>query len=283
MRPIRTINLSLLPKSRRLIAAAVVIVFAGVPFVAVAGEPPPPPLAGKPPGRPQANNREVPKLLMPAGPTDFQMQPAQNGAFEAGAQESRNVMAVWSVELLFVKKVCAPSREQFRAIKRDLRTLLMKAQRGAIESSCDLLPQQITDCVVKHLSQSAAAKYRTELAKRDAHEREGCVYTVVVGLDDRLNLSEDQRQTLVASLTANWKPAWSQIVEMAVRNGTSPIPALPESLLAPMLDHEQLRKWHDLPKTDANPAALPFDGLRIGVLGTPDDQTVDISPDEGGP
>jgi hypothetical protein len=266
-----------------MIAAAVVILFAVVPLVAAAGEPPPPPLAGKPSGRPKGNIQEAPKRLMPAVPADFQWQAAQNGAFQAGAQEPRNVMAFWTVELLFVKKVCAPSREQFRAIKRDLRTLLMKAQRGAIESSCDLLPQQIADCVVRHLPQSAAAKYRTELVKRDAHEREGCVYTVVVLLDDRLNLSEVQRNALVASLTANWKPAWSQIVEMAVRNGTSAIPTLPEDLLAPVLDHEQLYKWRDLPKNDANPAALPFDGLRIGVLGTPDDQSVDISPDEGGP
>jgi hypothetical protein len=216
-------------------------------------------------------------------PAAANWQPAGQFASEPRPKfnsDGRNLMLV---ELLFVKKACAPTPDQMRAIKQELNNCLRAAEAGTAPSTCQLLPPRIADCVAKHLTNEQATRYRAEFQKRGVHEREGCVYTVVVVLDDRLNLSEYQRNTLVASLTANWKPAWSQIVEMAVRNGTSAIPTLPESLLAPALDYEQLRKWRDLPKSDADPAALQFDGLRIGVLGTPDDRSVDISPDDGGP
>lgn len=239
------------PRAIARIAAALVVTLAGAALVAVAEDPPPPPLALKP--------VEAPRIL----------------------HDGREFMPYLGVELLFVKKVCAPSREQFRAIKRDLRTLLMRAERGAIESSCDSFPQQIVECVTQHLSKGDAAKYRAEIGKRIAHERQGCVYTVVAILDDGLNLSEDQRNALVASLTANWKPGWSQIVEMAVRNGGNAIPALPDSRIVPALDREQIQKWRDLPKSNAD--GLRFDGLRIGSVGTPADESIEIGPDEGGP
>jgi len=173
------------------------------------------------------------------------------------------------VELLFVKKVCAPTPDQMRAIKQDLDKCLHEAETRPAASTCILLPPRIAECVAKHLTNEQAARYRTEIQKRAIHEREGCVDTVIALLDQKLELSENQRNSLVASLTANWKPGWSQIVEMAVRNGDNAVPHFPDKLIVPCLDAEQFAAWQVLPKSTSVDDP-PFDTLRIGAVGTPE-------------
>src|SRR5271155_3665856 len=64
------------------------------------------------------------------------------------------------VELSFVRKVCAPSKEQTQAIRKDLQKCLAAAADGTGPSSCDLLPQELADRVANHLSKEGAARYR---------------------------------------------------------------------------------------------------------------------------
>jgi hypothetical protein len=124
--------------------------------------------------------------------------------------------------------------------------------------------------VAKHLTIEQAARYRAEFQRRVIHEREGCVDTVIAILDQRLELSESQRNSLVPSLTANWKPAWSQIVELAVRNGDDAVPELPDKLIIPFLDSEQIRAWRQMPKSRCVDDDPPFNAERIGAVGTPE-------------
>jgi hypothetical protein len=250
-------------------ATTLVLALVTASAVTAAEDPPPPPTPRKHTVPDQVDNANRP-------------QPAQIVVPEAVLHDARDVMPYLGVELLFVKKVCAPSKEQFRAIRSDLRKLLFRTQRGTVDSSCDRFPQVIADCVARHLSKEQTAKYRAETAKRAVQEREACVDTVVALLDDRLTLTEDQRNALVASLNANWKPAWSQLVEMAIREGGNAIPPLLDGTVIPALDREQIRKWRALPKTDPSLSALHFNGLRAGTVGTPADDTVDANLDGGG-
>jgi hypothetical protein len=174
------------------------------------------------------------------------------------------------VELLFVKKVCGPTQDQLRAIKRELRDCFREAEAGKIAFTCSLLPPRIAECVAKHLTHEQATRYRAEFTKRTIHEREGCIDTVIAVLDEKLELSESQRKSLLASLTANWKPGWSQIVELAVRNGDSAVPTLPDKIIVRFLEAEQIRAWQDMSKSQTFDDDSPFNAERIGAVGTPD-------------
>ena len=89
-----------------------------------------------------------------------------------------------------------------RAIKADLEQCLRDAGRGSIPASCELFPDKLAACVVRHLSPAAAVHFLDEVQKRRAREREACVYTFVTLLDQRMGLSDEQRKSLVTALKA---------------------------------------------------------------------------------
>jgi hypothetical protein len=215
----------------------------------------------RPPDAPEVQFVVVPALPQVQADQFLVVQPPQNGGLQFLSQ--------LPVELRFVKRACAPTKEQMRAIKADLEQCLRDAGSGAIPASCEVLPDKLAACVVRHLSPAEAARYRDEVHKHRAREREACVYTFITLLDQRIGLADDQRQSLVAALEARWKPGWSQQIEMAVRNGDDQMPGIPDELIVPLLDGEQAKLWKELPKhADANPR---FDPDRMGSVGTPID------------
>ena len=171
------------------------------------------------------------------------------------------------VELQFVRKICAPSKPQMQAIKGDLEKCLADAAKKLGPSSCDLLPPLLVDRVASHLSKADAARYRAEVLKRDAQEREACIYTFVTLVDPDLSLSDAQRKALVAALTPVWKPVWSQMIEMNARWATRRVPPIPDEVILPLLDADQVQAWKRLPKNLETQQA--FDAQRIGAVGTP--------------
>jgi hypothetical protein len=171
------------------------------------------------------------------------------------------------VELQFVRKICAPSKPQMQAITKDLEKCLADAAKRTGPSSCDLLPPALADSVANHLSKSDAARYRAEVLKRDAQEREACVYTFVTLVDPDLGLSDHQRKALVAALLPVWKPVWSQMIEMDVRWATRRVPPIPDDFILPLLNADQAQAWKRLPKNLETRQA--FDAQRIGAIGTP--------------
>jgi hypothetical protein len=173
------------------------------------------------------------------------------------------------VECLFVKKVSAPTAEQMRAIEAELKACVRDAETGAGPSTCNLLPSRMAERVAKHLSNEQVGRYRAEVKKRMLQECEACVDTAIALLDQKLDLSESQRNSLAGSFTANWKPAWSQIIELAVQNGQDALPNFPDHLIAPYLKTEQLGVWRRMPKSRSVDDDLPYNVERIGPTGTP--------------
>jgi hypothetical protein len=186
------------------------------------------------------------------------------GQMIEGQQTAGSFLMELEVEMAFVRKVCAPPLDQVGEIRNDLQRCLAEAvQRPAVP--CEVLRDRLTDAVAGHLSRSEAARYRAEVQKRRMHERAACVETFVVLLDQQLSFSEKQRQALVAALLPKWKPEWSQTVEVACASGDRMLPAVPDELIGPLLDAEQLKTWHALPKEgDLHPA---FNAMRIGSTG----------------
>ncbi len=179
-----------------------------------------------------------------------------------------------TVELLFVKKACAPTKAQLREMEKDLAQCLERAVTGTTDASCDAVPNELVECVTKHLSPADADRYHREVVKRRGNEREACVWTFVTFIDQDLALTETQRRVMVARLVPKWEPAWSQMIELAVRDGGREVPPVPDSLIVPLLDREQAKRWGEVLKCrDPHPR---FNAGRIGSVGTPIDE-----PDDG--
>ncbi len=174
-----------------------------------------------------------------------------------------------SVELHFVKKACAPTKAQLREMKKDLAECLERAAAGVTDWSCDVVPNELAECVTKHLSPADADRYHREVVKRRAHEREACVWTFVTFIDQDLALTETQRRALVATLLPKWEPAWSQMIELTVRDGGGEVPPVPDSLIVPLLDREQSKRWGEILKSRDYPR---FNAGRIGAVGMPIDE-----------
>jgi hypothetical protein len=170
------------------------------------------------------------------------------------------------IELAFVRNVCAPTVDQLRNISDDLPKRVIEAFDRLGSLSCDEVSETLADAVAKHLSKEQAARYRDEIEKRRRQECEACVEIFVAALDQKMHLTEQQREKLAATLAPHWNPAWTQTVEVDLEMGRD-VPAIPDNLIVPVLDGEQVKIWQRLPK---NGTAHPeFDSVRIGSIGMP--------------
>jgi hypothetical protein len=200
------------------------------------------------------------------------MGPVRNGRF-APAQAVM-VQARWQeqmhqqlhplvqIELMFVKRTCAPTKDQMRQLKEDLEKYVkdqtdefIKLQQGRdgragslVSKARALLQEHLTAVVKQRLSRESAARYRSELEKRDANERAVCARSLVAILDRELCLSARQREALLAALTAKWDDAWTQLVEMGVMQGQTYIPSIPDDLIEPHLETAQTDVWQNMQK-----------------------------------
>jgi hypothetical protein len=193
------------------------------------------------------------------------MQARWGGQPVEGQQSSGTLLMQLEVEMAFVRRVCSPPLDQVDEIRKDLKKCLLDGAQGPAPVPCEVLQERLVDAVALHLSRSEAAFYRAEVQKRRNHERAACVDTFVVLLDQQMNFTEKQRQALVAALLPKWKPDWSQTVEVACATGDTTMPEVPNELIEPLLDAEQITIWKGWPKNGR--AHPPFNPARIGSTG----------------
>jgi hypothetical protein len=167
------------------------------------------------------------------------------------------------IELIFVKRICAPTPKQMQEIKQDGLKELAEAcqqfmgQRNAFQNgrarlsgeARQVMQEKLAASVRSHLSPDQASHYETEIRKRNTNIREVCARNLVVILDHELSLSAGQREKLCAELAANWDDAWTQAVAFASINDQELIPNIPDDLVYPYLDAAQQTLWNSLPKT----------------------------------
>jgi len=185
------------------------------------------------------------------------------------------------VELVFVKRTCAPTKDQMRQLKEDLAKYVkdqsdefIQLQQGRdgragslVSKARALLQEHLTAVVKQRLSRESAARYRSELEKREANERAVCARSLVAILDRELCLSTRQREALRAALTAKWDDAWTQLVEMGVMQGQAYIPSIPNDLIEPQLETAQAEVWQNMQKLGN--INWGFQVFQNGMLGMP--------------
>jgi hypothetical protein len=89
--------------------------------------------------------------------------------------------------------------------------------------------------------------YDAELKERRAYRKQTVIDNLVAQLDERLNLTAQQREQLGRSLHVRWDEAWAPPLEIFVRMSEY-VPVVPDEAITPHLTPEQRQLWAGLQK-----------------------------------
>jgi hypothetical protein len=170
-------------------------------------------------------------------------------------------------ELLFVKKVCTPSKEELGQIRRGVENYLDTTNPGTVSTATGFVRDSLDELVEKQLSRAKVDLYRAECEKRKAFERQACAHTLVAQLDRELCLSTAQREAISRSLAAKWDDSWDALVELVAVEGTRLVPQIPDDLIEPHLESPQLEIWINLPKVGS--MNWRFQSPNLTIMGIP--------------
>jgi hypothetical protein len=205
----------------------------------------------------------------------FPMRPVLRPGFGAGRlvvragrpQLALTLKPLIEAELLFVKKVCTPSKEELGQIRKGVETYVDNTNPGAVATASNFVREPLDELVDKHLSRAKADLYRAECQKRKAFERQACVHSLVAQLDRELCLSTAQREAISASLAAKWDESWQSLIELVAVEGTRLVPQIPDDLIEPHLESPQLDIWINLPKVGS--MNWRFQSPNLSIMGIP--------------
>jgi hypothetical protein len=110
--------------------------------------------------------------------------------------------------------------------------------------------ETLTDVLHMQMSDEQRERYDAERAARAAFRAEASIENIVLLIDQRLDLSPDQRDKIAAALKANWKPEWAPPMQFLIQMGNF-IPAVPPEHVVPFLTNEQVRTWRGVQKVSA--------------------------------
>jgi hypothetical protein len=229
-------------------------------------EPAPAPLP-----RQRAIARNRPMMMLNMGAPVLAANPAQ----QVLAQLRPRIQ----VELIFVKRVCAPNSDQLRQLKEGLEKYVrdstddfeeLRQGRGGRQESASVpaarrLQEKLAVLIQSDLSREKADRYRDELRKRDADEHAMCACALVAFLDRELLLSAKQRESLNAALAAKWDDSWCQTIEMGIMQGQQYVPSVPDELIEPHLNAAQTDLWESMQKVGL--INWGFQPIQMNLLG----------------
>ncbi len=180
-------------------------------------------------------------------------------------QFSTQFRQLLKAELHFVRIVCQPNKEQFQklsiageaamqgAVKEfvDVQKRIMRGIRAGEQPGYPdprkLITEGLSKSIKATLSAEQAARYQEELDKRTANRKQVALTNLVAKLDQDLVLTADQRGKLFEKLSASWKDAWGQSLEMLFY-GEHYFPSLPDNDVVPILNATQKEVWNGTPK-----------------------------------
>jgi len=104
----------------------------------------------------------------------------------------------------------------------------------------------IAAAVEQHVGADRYAAYRREQEARDGRRGAAARIRIVSKLDDQLELTERQREAILADLASRWNPSWLRELDDtggAVINGYRPAPDYASQCIEPHLDPRQREEW----------------------------------------
>ncbi len=223
--------------------------------------------AAKKQGRVEAKPAAKAKVAVKAmvvQPARVAAQPAAAALDAQVAQYVRQFRPMFRAEYYFIRNTCGLNTDQRKQLARLGETAVKAAARRFVEAqqkmmrggwrpSTDypdprnLVEQELARVMSPLLSHDQKSRYKAELEKRAASRKQVVIDNLVAKLDGDLVLSSEQRTRLVEALSANWKDAWGQSLEMLM-NIDSFFPNIPDQVVAPILTDNQKEVWRRIAK-----------------------------------
>lgn len=107
------------------------------------------------------------------------------------------------------------------------------------------IQESLQAVAAQHMGPEKAEKYNSELAKRIEFRREAMIGMVVHLLDQRLELSVEQRDQIKENLTEKWS-GWKNMSVEGYLSNSNYIPVLPFPLIDTVLNRDQRTVWKNL-------------------------------------
>jgi hypothetical protein len=171
-------------------------------------------------------------------------------------------------ELVFIRTVCKPTKEQYQRIAavgdqalkdtvRKFAEVQKKMMRGGFQAGQQptfpdprkLITESLAKSVTETLSAEQVKQYQAELEKRAANRKRVALINLVAKFDHDLVLTAEQRVKLTESLSSQWNDAWSQSLEM-FQHGDQFYPNVSDNLVLPILSESQRGVWRSAPKNN---------------------------------
>ena len=190
---------------------------------------------------------------------------SRRGVLDAqAAQYVQQFRPMFRAEYYFIRNTCGLNADQRKQLARMGETAVKAAARQFVETQQKmmrggwrpgtdypdprkLVEQELTRVMSPLLSHDQESRYKAELEKRAASRKQVVIDNLVAKLDGDLVLSSEQRTRLVEALSANWKDAWGQSLQMLM-NIDSFFPNIPDQVVAPILTDNQKEVWRRIPK-----------------------------------
>ncbi len=180
------------------------------------------------------------------------------------AQYVQQFRPMFRAEYYFIRNTCGLNADQRKQLARMGETAVKAAARSFVEAQQKmmrggwrpgteypeprkLIEQELAQVMSPLLSPDQKSRYKAELEKRAASHKQVVIDNLVAKLDSDLVLTADQRTRLVEALSANWKDAWCQSLEM-LTNLDSFFPSIPDQVVAPILTDHQREVWRRIPR-----------------------------------
>ena len=186
-----------------------------------------------------------------------------------------------SSELSFCRVACDLTKEQSQRIARcsaamieeaaqtAARLDLKPAQRGGIRyagepallNAVKLVRRSLEQLVKEHGSPEQQNRYRLELARRAARQRQTAIWGLVARLDRILIFSSVfSASGWCRCWIPNWDEEWECVTAGVAAADWEPLPAIPDRLVIPLLSASQQVRWNRMEKQgiDATSAYLQY-------------------------
>ena len=112
-----------------------------------------------------------------------------------------------------------------------------------------LVQESIVEFAKGILSVEQLERYQVEIKRREEDQKILSIQNIVARMDQDLVLSNEQREKLSVAIDKNWSDVWGQSLETFMYMDQY-FPAIPESVLVPILNSKQATVWRGVQKNN---------------------------------
>jgi hypothetical protein len=142
------------------------------------------------------------------------------------------------------------------------RVVIFNGGRNVVQAQSNpikLLQDALVDAAKEKLPPKIAKQFAGELAKRAEYRKHAVIDNLVVMLDKKLSLTQEQRSEIAKSLADGWDDSWAPQLQVFMYDQDM-FPAIPDNCILPHLQPAQKTLWESLPNRNVQ---FAFDAFEV--------------------